>query len=77
MVTIDALKKSGRLLELGCFNCRLHLNLDPALIAVPGDTPIPEISDLLICPQCRAVNAEPGHPIWTRPDARPPRMGAG
>ena len=59
MVAIDALKKSGRLLELGCFACHLHLYLNPALIAVPGDTLIPEISDLLIGPQCQAVNAEP------------------
>ena len=42
MVTIDALKKSGKLLELGCLNCRLHLYLDLSLIAVRGDTPIPD-----------------------------------
>ena len=74
---IEDLIKRGNLLELGGFAYHLHLCVDPALIAVPGDTPIPEISDLLICPQCWVVNSEPSHPIWTRPDARPPRMGAG
>ena len=39
MVTIDALKNAGRLLELGCFACHLHLYVNPALIGVPGDTP--------------------------------------
>ena len=66
MVTIDALKKSGVRLKLGRFACHPHLYVDPTLIAVPGGTPIPEISDLLICPQRRADNTKPGHPICRR-----------
>ena len=38
MVAIDALKSSGKQLELGCFACHLHVYVDPALIAVLGDT---------------------------------------
>ena len=76
-VTIEQLRHAGKALEIGCYRCKLHIYVDPAAIPVPNGTPVPGVSDLLRCPQCASVNAEPGFPIWTRPDARPPKMGAG
>ena len=75
-VTLGGLRQDGKLLELGCYECRLHMYVDPALIALPDPTPVPAICDRLKCPQCGVENAEPGYPIWCRPDARSPRMGA-
>lgn len=75
-VTIGCLIESGKLLEIGCYGCSFHAYVDPADISVPAKTPVPTLSELLKCPQCRAENSEPGYPIWTRPDARPPKMGA-
>ena len=75
-VTLGDLRQDGKLLELGCYACRLHIYIDPAVIALPAATPVPAACDLMKCPQCGAENPEPGHPIWTRPDARSPKMGA-
>ena len=75
-VTLGDLRQLGKLLELGCYACRLHLYVDPADIALPEDLAVPDACDFLKCPQCRAENSEPGYPIWTRPDARSPKMGA-
>ena len=76
-VTISDLIDQAKLLELGCYTCRLHLYIDPAVLHLPGATAVPAAADHIKCPQCKAVNREPGYPIWTRPDARPPKMGAG
>ena len=38
MVTIDALKISGKQVVLGCFVCHLPLYANPGLIAVSGGT---------------------------------------
>ena len=38
MVTIDALKISGKQVVLGCLAWHLHLYVSPARIAVSGDT---------------------------------------
>ncbi len=75
-VTIGDLIESGRRLELGCYACDLHIYVDPREIPVAPATTIPTLSEMLTCPQCKAENAEPGYPVWTRPDARPPLMGA-
>ena len=75
-VTLGDLRRNRKMLEFGCYACRLHIYIDPADIALPAELPVPAASDLLKCPQCRAENFEPGYPIWTRPDARSPKMGA-
>lgn len=75
-VTLGDLIASCRYLEIGCHVCRLHLYIDPAVVSLPGTIPVPDVCDLLKCPQCGAVNVETGNPVWARPDARPPKMGA-
>ncbi len=75
-VTLDDLMSLGKQLEIGCFICRLHIYLGGAGLLLPGATPLPDVAGLLRCPQCGAENAEPGYPLWVRPDSRPPRMGA-
>lgn len=75
--TIGGLIKCGRQLEIGCHACRFHIYVDAGEIPVAAETQIPALSKLLRCPQCHAVNVEHGYPLWTRPDARPPKMGAG
>ena len=75
-VTLDDLITLGKRLEIGCFVCRLHIYIDCADLLLPGETAVPDIAGLLRCPQCGAENAEPGYPIWVRPDSRPPSMGA-
>lgn len=75
-VTLDDLMARGLCLEIGCHHCRLHVYIRPDVLALPGTTTVPEVGDLLKCPQCGVENTEAGHPVWSRPDARPPRMGA-
>lgn len=75
-VTLDDLIVSGKRLEIGCFTCSLHLYVDCSILVLPGTTAVPDIAELLRCPQCGAENEEPGHPLWARPDSQPPRMGA-
>jgi len=77
MVTLQDLIRSGKRLELGCHVCHLHQYIDPSIIALPAATPVPAVADALRCPQCTATNTQSGYPVWTRPDARPPKMGAG
>lgn len=76
-VNLYELSTTGKVIELGCLQCGLHLFIDAAKIGAPMVTEFPALSQLLKCPQCKAVNAEPNYPIWARPDARPPKMGAG
>lgn len=75
-VTLGDLIERDGCLEFGCFACRIHLYVDPRAILLPPETAIPDVSDSLRCLQCGVVNKEKGYPLWTRPDARPPRMGA-
>ena len=76
-VTLSDLIRGGKRLEFGCYACQLHMYVDPSAIALPTETPVPAVAGELRCPQCKAVNTEFGYPIWTRPDARPPNIGAG
>jgi len=76
MVTLSHLKEINKALEIGCHVCGYHQFVDPSLILVAPETEIPDLSELLKCPQCGAENEEPNYPIWVRPDARPPLMGA-
>ena len=76
MFTIGDLIERSKALEIGCYFCGLHLFVDPAKVILPKHTPVPAVCNSLKCPQCKSVNVEPGHPLWTRPDARPPKMGA-
>ena len=75
-VTLNDLVVLRKRLELGCFACRLHLYIDASILKLPGGIAVPDVAALLRCPQCGAENREPGYPLWVRPDARPPEMGA-
>ena len=75
-VTLGDLIANGRSLEFGCHICRLHLYIDPAILQMTVTVPVPEVCDSLKCPQCGAENTEACSPVWARPDARPPKMGA-
>ncbi len=61
--TLFELVSTGKQLEIGCHACNLHIYLDPSILAVPADTPVPAVCDLLMCPQCKSQNAEPGYRI--------------
>ena len=50
-VTLGDLRQNGKLLELGCYACRLHLYVDPADIALPAHLAVPAACDFLKCPQ--------------------------
>ena len=80
-VTIADLIAADKMMEIGCYVCKLHMYVDACLLAVPDDTPVPQVCDHIGCPnpECGMRNPKPGHgyPIWTRPDSRPPRMEAG
>lgn len=75
-VTLKDLVALHKQLEIGCFTCRLHLFIDASILVLPGDVAVPDVAGYLRCPQCGAENQEPGYPLWVRPDARPPDMGA-
>lgn len=76
-ITVGDLIERGRSLKIGCSTCHPHLYIKPDLISLPKHTPVPDVCNSLKCPQCKTVNEELGYPIWTRLDARPPKMGAG
>lgn len=76
-VSLADLILKDKTIEIGCTDCGLHIFVPPASIPVARETPVPELSQLLKCCQCGVINTEPNHPIWARPDARPPKMGAG
>ena len=75
-VVLGDLISTGINLEIGCFKCRLHVYIAAESLTISPKTPLPCIAALLRCPQCHSINKEAGYPLWVRPDARPPRMGA-
>lgn len=75
-VTLADLIRDGKRAEIGCYACRLHRYVAPVMIDLPPNTAVSAVCDRLRCPQCQFENVEQGYPIWARPDARPPKMGA-
>ncbi len=77
MVALQDLIRSGQLLELGCYACKRHAYIDASCFDVPSQTPSFKVCDAIACPACGVRNAEPGFPLWSRPDARPPTLALG
>lgn len=60
-VTLADLIRDGRLLWLYCLACRHEVEVDPASLPVPADTPVPAIRQRLKCSKCgsRDIEAKP------------------
>jgi hypothetical protein len=60
-VTLGDLIHADKLLWVYCRDCCHELDLDPATIPLPGDTPVPDVGKRMKCSKCgsRAVETKP------------------
>jgi hypothetical protein len=76
LVTIGALAHEGKLLWVYCRRCGREKDINPALLPLPGDTPVPDLSRRYMkCSKCGSKQIDTSRP----PSAffRRPHFGEG
>ncbi len=53
-VTIGDLMRDRRLLWVYCRECGRERDVDPAILPLPGDHPVPEVANRMKCSACRS-----------------------